>query len=114
MSPFGEDRGLGKMQKLHKQMNQRSISTSPDGLEQQISTLPAAGGSSGSGSYFVAPPINAHSQVWQTPVRQDQRTGTSQASASSSKLENRESHDTVRPLLVNEIRGPIPGSPAGA
>jgi hypothetical protein len=29
--------------------NHRSTSTSPDGLEQQISKLPAAGGSSGSG-----------------------------------------------------------------
>jgi hypothetical protein len=34
---------------------------------------PAAGGSSGSGSYFTDPEINPHSQVWQTPVRHDQR-----------------------------------------
>src|SRR5271154_2956018 len=86
---------------------------SPDGVEQQISKLPAAGGSSGSGSYWTVPPINAHSQVWQTPVRHDHRRGTSQASASSSKLENRESHETVSPLRINEICGPIPGSPAG-
>ena len=31
---------------------------------------PAAGGSSGSGSYFTDPEINPHSQAWQTPVRQ--------------------------------------------
>jgi hypothetical protein len=34
---------------------------------------PAAGGSSGSGSYFTDPEINPHSQVWQTPVRHNQR-----------------------------------------
>jgi pyruvate/2-oxoglutarate dehydrogenase complex dihydrolipoamide dehydrogenase (E3) component len=38
---------LGEIQPLS---NHRSTSTSPDGLEQQISTLPVAGGSSGSGS----------------------------------------------------------------
>src|SRR4029453_14529835 len=41
--------------------------------EQQINRFPAAGGSSGSGSYFTDPEINPHSQVWQTPVRHDQR-----------------------------------------
>src|SRR5262249_40870119 len=61
-----------------------SITTSSWGREQQINRFPAAGGSSGSGSYFTDPEINPHSQVWHTPVRQDQRTGTSQASASSS------------------------------
>ena len=76
--------------------------------------LPVAGGSSGSGSYWTVPPINADSQVWHTPVRHDHRTGTSQASANSSKLEYRESHGTVSPLRVNEIRGPAPGSPEGA
>jgi len=53
------------------------------GREQQINRFPAAGGSSGSGSYFTDPEINPHSQVWQTPVRHDQRTGTSQASENS-------------------------------
>ncbi len=46
---------------------------SSSGCEQQINTLPAAGGSSGSGSYFTDPEINPHSQVWQTPVRHDPR-----------------------------------------
>src|SRR5262245_10866555 len=43
-------------------------------------------GSSGSGSYSTSPAISAVSQVWQTPVRQDHLTGTSHASASSSRL----------------------------
>ena len=104
----------GERNLARRPYNHRSTSTSPEGLEQQMSTLPVAGGSSGSGSYWTVPPINAHSQVWQTPVRQAHFTGTSQASANSSKLENREFHGTVRPLRVNEICGPVPGSPAGA
>ncbi len=95
----------------HSQIN---LDIAADGLEQQISKLPVAGGSSGSGSYWTLPPINPHSQVWQTPVRHDHCTGTSQASANSSKLENREFHGTVSPLRVNETCGPMPGSPAGA
>src|SRR5215469_853521 len=91
-----------------------SIATSSRGREQQINTFPAAGGSSGSGSYFTDPEINPHSQVWPTPVRQDQRTGTSQASASSSRLWNFESQETVSPARANEILGPSPGGPAGA
>src|SRR5271157_2026563 len=91
-----------------------SITRSLRGREQQINRFPAAGGSSGSGSYFTDPEINPHSQVWQTPVRQDQRTGTSQASASSSRLWNLESHETVRPARAKEILGPSPGDPAGA
>src|SRR5215470_18646001 len=83
-----------------------SITMSSRGREQQINRFPAAGGSSGSGSYFTDPEINPHSQVWQTPVRQDQRTGTSQASASSSRLWNFESQDTVRPVRANETLGP--------
>jgi hypothetical protein len=51
------------------------------------------------------PPIKLDSQVWQTPVRQDHFTGTSQASANSSKLWNLEFHGTVRPLRVNETLG---------
>ena len=61
----------------------------------------------------MEPPIKADSQVWQTPVRQDHLTGTSQASASSNKLWKRESHGTVSPLRVNEIRGPGPGGHEG-
>src|SRR5262245_34957813 len=84
------------------------------GREQQINRFPAAGGSSGSGSYVTEPEINPHSQVWQTPVRQDQRTGTSQASASSSRLWNLGSQKTVRPARANEILEPSPGESAGA
>src|SRR5258708_2299305 len=90
-----------------------SITMSSWGREQQINRFPPAGGSSGSGSYFTDPEINPHSQVWQTPVRQDQRTGTSQASASSSRLWNFESQETVTPAGENEILGPSRGDPAG-
>src|SRR6516165_10498849 len=91
-----------------------SITMSSRGREQQVNRFPAAGGSSGSGSYITDPEINPHSQVWQTPVRQDQRTGTSQASASSSRLWNLGSQETVRPARAKEILGPLPGDPAGA
>src|SRR6516164_3810726 len=91
-----------------------SITTSSRGREQQIKRFPAAAGSSGSGSYFSDPEINPHSQVWQTPVRQDQRTGTSQASASSSRLWNFESQETVSPARANEIFGPSPCESIGA
>src|SRR5271166_7043166 len=84
------------------------------GQEQQVNKLPAVGGSSGSGSYFTDPEINPHSQVWQTPVRQAQRVGTSQASASSSRLWNLELQVTVRPARANEILGRLPGGPGGA
>src|SRR5271170_5790076 len=91
-----------------------SITRSSWGREQQINRFPAAGGSSGSGSYFTDPEIKPHSQVWQTPVRQAQRTGTSQASASSSRLWNLGSQVTVSPARANEILGPCPGNPTGA
>src|SRR5271166_3084641 len=91
-----------------------SIARSSRGREQQINRFPAAGGSSGSGSYFTDPEINPHSQLWQTPVRQDQRTGTSQASASSSRLWNSESQETVSPARANEIFGPSADDLAGA
>src|ERR1700761_6047108 len=91
-----------------------SITMSSRGREQQINRFPAAGGSSGSGSYITDPEINPHSHVWQTPARQDQRTGTSQASASSSRLWNLGSQETVRPARANEILGPFPDDPAGA
>src|SRR4029077_13071569 len=91
-----------------------SITTSSWGHEQQLNRFPAAGGSSGAGSYFTDPEINPHSQVWQTPVRQDQRTGTSQASASSNRLWNLEFQETVSPARANEILGPSPTGPAGA
>jgi hypothetical protein len=60
------------------------------GREQQINKFPTTGASSGSVSYFTDPEISPHSQVWQTPVRQNQRTGTSQASASSNRFWNLE------------------------
>src|SRR5260370_13219621 len=82
-----------------------SITISSRGREQQINTFPCAGGPSGSGSYFTDPDINPHSQVWQTPARQDQRTGTSQASASSSRLWKFESQETVSPARANETLG---------
>src|SRR3954453_3771570 len=91
-----------------------SMTMSSRGREQQINRFPDAGGSSGSGSYPTDPEINPLSQVWQTPVRQDQRTGTSQASASSSRLWNLGSQETVRPARANEMLGPSPGGPAGA
>src|ERR1700734_3339417 len=91
-----------------------SITRSSRGREQQINKFPAAGRSSGSGSYFTDPEINPDSQRWQTPVRQAQRTGTSQASASSSRLWNFESQETVSPARAKEIFGPSPGEPAGA
>src|SRR4051812_35907730 len=91
-----------------------SITSSSRGREQQVNRFPSAGGSSGSGSYCTDPETNPHSQVWQTPVRQDQRTGISQASASSSRLWNLGSQGTVRPARANETLGPMPGDPAGA
>ncbi len=51
--------------------------------------------------------------MWQTPLRHDHLTGTSQASASSSRLRNAGSHGTVRLLRLNETAGPDPGCPAG-
>src|SRR3954471_15510628 len=90
------------------------MTRSSPGREQQVNRLPSAGGSSGPGSYVTDPETNPHSQVWQTPVRHDQRTGTSQDSASSSRLWNLGSQETVRPARANEIFGPVPGGLAGA
>src|SRR3954453_17613591 len=90
------------------------MTRSSRGREQQVNRLPSAGGSSGSGSYVTDPEINPHSQVWQTPVRHDQRTGTSQASASSSRLWYLGSQETVRPARAKEILGPVPDNPVGA
>jgi hypothetical protein len=55
----------------------RSSTTSSLGCEQQMSGLPSAGGSTGCGLYSRSPAISVVSQLRQTPVRQDQRTGTS-------------------------------------
>src|SRR5579871_636520 len=58
----------------------RSSTTSSRGCEQQMSAVPSAGGSTGSGLYLTSPAMRAVSHVWQTPVRHDQRTGMSHAS----------------------------------
>src|SRR5215470_6053172 len=94
-------------------VSHKSRTTSPQGREQQISASPFAGGSSGSGSYPTSPAISAVSQVWQTPVRQDHRTGTSHASASSSRLWYLASQGNVSPLRAKETCGPKPAGPAG-
>src|SRR5215467_2584853 len=52
-------------------------------------------------------------QVCHNPVRHDHLTETSQASASSSKVANLESHATVIPLRANETEGPDPRGPSG-
>ena len=53
------------------------------------------------------------SQLWQTPVRHDQRTGTSHASANSSTLAKSLLHGIERLLRANSIVGPLPGAPEG-
>jgi NAD(P)-dependent dehydrogenase (short-subunit alcohol dehydrogenase family) len=84
------------------------MTMSPVGCEQQIKTLPSAGGSTGSGRLAIVPPMSPVSQLWQTPARHDQRTGTSQASASSSTLCLTESQRTLSPLRANDTSGPVP------
>src|SRR5262249_32178604 len=96
-----------------KSFPHRSSTTSRIGCEQQTRTLPSAGLSSGSGPYTTAPETNPLSQLWQTPVRHDQRTGTSHASASSSRLPYPSAHATARLLRANEICGPSPAGPGG-
>src|SRR5208282_2325119 len=91
----------------------KSMTTSPSGCEQQINTLPSAGISIGSGRYLTVPATRLVSQVWQTPVRQDHRVGTSHASASSSRLGNAAPQGTFKPVRANETSGPDPGGPAG-
>src|SRR3954447_7162174 len=86
---------------------------SPRGCEQQISTLPSAGGSTGSGLYSTPPAMSVVSQLWHTPVRHDQRTGTSHASANSSRLAYSLLHGTARLLRANSMVGPVPGWPLG-
>src|SRR6476659_1493027 len=91
-----------------------STTVSSPGREQQINTFPAAGGSSGSGSYFIDPEINPLSQLWQTPVRHDQRTGTSHASASSKMLWYADAFQcAAMPLRANATRGPVLASSFG-
>src|ERR1700722_8043165 len=51
--------------------------------------------------------------MWQTPVRQDHLTGTSQASANSRRLPYCALHGAVRPLRVKETVGPVPALEGG-
>src|ERR1700758_4069878 len=63
---------------------------------------------------MTEPDISPVSQLWQTPVRHDQRTGTLHASASSSRLWNAEPQWTARLLRVKDISGPTSAvSPGG-
>ena len=52
-------------------------------------------------------------QVWQTPVRQLQRLGTSQASARSSRLRTPAVNGVDRPLRAKVTSGPVPTGPGG-
>src|ERR1700733_2749945 len=52
-------------------------------------------------------------QVWQTPVRQLQRVGTSQASARSSTLRQSAPNGAVTPLRAKVTSGPVPAGPGG-
>src|ERR1051325_8946929 len=76
-------------------------------------TFPRAGGSSGAGREGAEPEINPLSQLWQTPVRHDQRTGTSHASASSSRLWSSARQRVAIPLRAKDTSGPVPALPAG-
>src|SRR5262249_636210 len=102
-----KSRGASTTRRIRSRSSRRQDSLRPqrEASYAPINRFPAAAGSSGSGSYFTDPDINPHSQVWQTPARQDQRTGTSQASASSSRLWNFESQETVSPARANETLG---------
>ena len=63
----------------------------------------------------MSPDSRGVTQVWQTPVRQLQRVGTSQASASSSTLRQAGPKGTAMPLRAKVTSGPVPaGRPAGA
>ena len=77
----------------------------------QSKTSPLGGGSSGGREYFTSPESKAVEQVWQTPVRQDQRVGTSQSSAVSSKVRSLASAGTESALRAKVIVGPGAGCP---
>ena len=51
-------------------------------------------------------------QVWQTPVRQLHRVGTSQASASSSTLRRPAAKGVEMPLRAKVTSGPVPAARA--
>jgi hypothetical protein len=83
------------------------------GRAQQISTCPSAGGSSGSGWQLISPDSSGVVQVWQTPVRQLHRLGTSQASARSSTLCRSPPNGAVIPLRAKVTAGPAWGGLGG-
>src|SRR5688500_5525300 len=84
----GRRGGLGDRPPRDRRVSRphRSRTSAPSGRAQQTRVLLSAGGSTGSVVYVTLPDSRPVSQLWQTPVRHDQRTGTSQASASSSRL----------------------------
>jgi hypothetical protein len=59
----------------------------------------------------MSPESNGVVQVWQTPVRQLQRDGTSQASASSSRLREPGVKGAAMPLRAKVTSGPVPAGP---
>src|ERR1700729_3864860 len=88
-----------------------SRTTSVRGREQQISTWPSDGASSGSGEYETAPDSSGVMHVWHTPVRQLHRLGTSQASARSRRLPQLAAKGVETPLRAKVTSGPAPGGP---
>ena len=61
----------------------------------------------------MSPDSRGVTQVWQTPVRQLHRVGTSQASARSSTLRQASPNAVVIPLRAKVTCGPVPGGPGG-
>ena len=61
----------------------------------------------------MPPDSRGVTQVWHTPVRQLQRVGTSQASASSSTLRFSSGNGAEMPLRAKVTSGPVPGGPGG-
>ena len=76
----------------------RSSATSSRGCSGGWSALPSADASTGSGCTRPTRRHGLSPQLWHTPVRHDQRTGTSQASASSRRLPYSGLHGTARLL----------------
>ena len=60
----------------------------------------------------MSPDSRGVTQVWQTPVRQLQRVGTSQASARSSTLRPWWPNGAVMPLRAKVTSGPVPAARA--
>ena len=61
----------------------------------------------------MSPESSGVLQVWQTPVRQLQPVGTSQASARSSTLCVPPGKGVEMPLRAKVTSGPVPGGPEG-